>query len=374
MIQALKEAIDGLKEVRILGKEKFFYDTVVEKSQQYSQASVSTQLFTSAPRYLLELILILFIVLLVISTLLFDQNIQALLPTLTIFGVASIRLIPSANQIISNVTRLRFQKDALNIFYKDYKDKQSIVNLKPPSSKIDTVDLHKFESLVLNKVSFTYPDAAISAISNINLKISSGESIGIIGTSGSGKSTLVDLLLGFLTPQEGSIFCNGQELENVINSWRSQVAYLPQEIFLIDASLTDNIALDINNDSQSEERINNSLKQAQLSELIKQLPQGVKTVIGENGVRLSGGQRQRIALARAFYHDKNILVMDESTSALDNDTEREIVDEIKLLKGNKTMIVIAHRITTLQHCDHIYQLEKGQVVWNGSYVELLEKS
>ena len=374
MIQALKEAIDGLKEVRILGKENFFHNTVVETSKQYSQASVSTQIFTSAPRYLLELVLILFIVLLVISTLLLGQDIQALLPTLTIFGVASIRLIPSANQIISNITRLRFQKDALNIFYDDYKEKQSSVKQKHLSSNIDTSDFSKFESLVLNKVGFTYPGAAVPALTKVDLKISSGDSIGIIGTSGSGKSTLVDILLGFLTPQEGAILYNGQGLDKVINSWRSQVAYLPQEIFLIDASLKDNIALDTNSERENDENINNSLRQAQLSELIDQLPQGVKTIIGENGIRLSGGQRQRIALARAFYHDKNILVMDESTSALDTDTEREIVDEIKLLKGDKTMIVIAHRITTLQHCDHIYQFEKGEIVWSGSYSDLLEKS
>ena len=209
---------------------------------------------------------------------------------------------------------------------------------------------------------------------NINLTIKSGESVGFIGPSGSGKTTLVDVILGLFEPQEGEILYNGLELKSEISNWRAKVAYLPQEIFLIDNSLRCNIAFGFNDKRIDDLNLHNALKQARLSELVDELPLGIKTMLGERGVRLSGGQRQRVALARAFYHGRNILVMDEATSSLDNETEREIVEEIKHLKGRKTIIVVAHRLTTVQHCDRIYRLEEGRIVDTGSFRQVVKNS
>ena len=228
-----------------------------------------------------------------------------------------------------------------------------------------------FQRLSMEQVSYTYPLVTSKALIDVSLEINSGEAIGLIGPSGSGKTTLVDMLLGMLEPQKGVIKYNDENIITTIKKWRSQVAYLPQQVFLIDDELRNNVALGVDEESIDERQILEALRQANLSELVQELPNGVNTQLGERGIRLSGGQRQRVALARAFYHNRNVLVMDEATSALDNDTEQEIVKEIQQLKGKKTMIVIAHRLTTLQHCDRIYELKKGKVVNVKSYRELI---
>ena len=203
------------------------------------------------------------------------------------------------------------------------------------------------------------------------MQIHAGESIGFIGPSGSGKTTLLDTLLGLFEPQKGCVEYNGRDIKKDLREWQTQVAYIPQQIFLIDGSLRQNVTLGINENEINETRVFESLRQARLIDLVEKLPQGVNTILGERGIRFSGGQRQRVALARAFYHGRNVLVMDEATSALDNATEQEIVSEIDRLKGTKTIIVIAHRLTTLKHCDRIYELRDGKIVNMGSYNEII---
>ena len=214
---------------------------------------------------------------------------------------------------------------------------------------------------------------ALTALQDITLQIRSGESVGLVGPSGAGKTTLVDVLLGLLEPQAGSITFNGLSLQEGLLEWHSQAAYLPQQVFLIDNTLKRNVALGMQDDMIDETRIHQAINQAMLSELLEQLPYGIETILGERGIRLSGGQRQRVALARAFYHRRSVLVMDEATSALDDSTEKEIVEEIKRLKGQKTMIVIAHRLSTVQHCDRIYRLEQGKIVEEGSPQQVLKR-
>ena len=216
--------------------------------------------------------------------------------------------------------------------------------------------------MTLKDVCFSYPKTKQHALNGISLDIHANDSIGLIGSSGSGKTTLVDMLLGLLEPKSGEILFNGRPLNSCLDNLRSQVAYLPQEVFLIDDTLRKNVALGIEDSEIDNKKINRALKQARLSELVNIMPQGVDTMLGERGARLSGGQRQRIALARAFYHGRSILVMDESTSALDSETESEIIKEIKQLKGHITIIVIAHRLATVEHCDRIYRLEMGEIV------------
>jgi ABC-type bacteriocin/lantibiotic exporter with double-glycine peptidase domain len=213
-----------------------------------------------------------------------------------------------------------------------------------------------------------------NVLNDISLSINAGDSIGFIGESGSGKSTLIDLLLGFLEPDKGTLLFNGGLLSDNIDIWRENVAYLPQQIFLTDNTMRSNIALGIDSHKIDDRKIMRALDKSQLSNFVQTLPDGLNTMLGEKGVRLSGGQKQRIALARAFYHDRNVLVMDESTSALDDETESEIVEEIRQLKGIKTVIVIAHRLTTLKYCDQIYRLDNGKIVEHGSYDSVVNKT
>jgi ATP-binding cassette, subfamily B, bacterial PglK len=369
MVEGINEGIEGLKEMRILGKKRYFAKIVSDSSAKFSFHNKRVQVLTGVPRYLLELIMITFIVLLVISAMLFGGNLQELIPTLGVFSVAALRLLPSANMLSVGLIDLRHGHDSVNRLYSDVKEFE---HFKPEKlEKNSEIPEKEFQRITLDRISFLYPNASQKSLKQISLEIRAGESIGLMGASGSGKTTLIDLLLGLLDSQDGVINYNGKPLNLFMRQWQSQVAYLPQQVFLIDDTLRQNVALEIDADKINEKLLYKALQQSRLMALVDQLPQGIDTVLGERGVRLSGGQRQRVALARAFYHERDILIMDEATSALDNKMEREIVKEIGRLKGKKTIIVIAHRLTTLQHCDRIYELKDGKIVNVGSYKDLV---
>ena len=371
MVKGINEGIDGLKEIRILGCENYFHNIVKESAEQFSDYNSKAQIIRIAPRYLLELMLLTFIVLLVMGTYWSGSNIENLIPTLSLFGMAATRLVPSSNILISGLSQIRFGRHATNQLYKDLKNFEEIDFFIDDNIEMESSD--KFESLILDRVYFRYQDAKEYALNNLSINIVKGESIGLIGPSGSGKTTLLDTMLGLLEPESGNILFNNKPLQKRFAAWRANVAYLPQQVLLIDNSLACNIALGVPENQINEQNLLSAIKQARLNELVQQLPEGVNTIIGERGVRLSGGQRQRVALARAFYHGRNVLIMDEATSALDNETEREIVEEIKRLKGLKTLIVIAHRLTTVKHCDRIYHLEKGKIINYGSYASVINE-
>ena len=276
-----------------------------------------------------------------------------------------------------SLVRLRFGRDTVSRLHRDLehlKQLQIELNIEPPKSDLKNKEDSKqpFQSLELQNLSFRYPNARCVALKNISMKIRVGDSVGLIGPSGAGKTTLVDVILGLLKP-EGSICYNRNPLQDKLSDWLAQAAYLPQEVFLIDNTLCRNVALGVEDDAIDENRLREAIHKARLKELVEQLDQGIHTLIGERGIRLSGGQRQRVALARAFYHGRNVLVMDEATSSLDNETEQEIVEEIKHLKGKITIIVIAHRLSTVQHCDYIYRMENGCIVEAGSPKQVLRK-
>jgi ATP-binding cassette, subfamily B, bacterial PglK len=306
---------------------------------------------------------------LVLFNLLLDRDLNALVPTLGMFGVAALRLIPAATALSSNLLQLRYARNSIAQLHRDLASLDG-VRLEAPAAPGGTGE--PFRSLVLDRVQFTYPGASAAALSDLAIEIRAAESIGLVGPSGAGKTTLVDVLLGLLEPQQGALLYNGRPLRDALAQWRSQVAYLPQQVFLIDSTLRRNVALGIDDADIDEHRLAEALRQARLADLVAQLPDGAHTLIGERGVRLSGGQRQRVAIARAFYHGRDVLVMDEATSALDNETEREIVEEIRQLKGQKTLIVIAHRLTTVQHCDRIFRLKDGRIAAQGTYDEVLQ--
>ena len=365
ILKTVHESMEGLKEIRILGKSSYFYKKLKKSAIEYGQYQTMSQVLSTAPRYLLELIFISFIVLLAILVVFLEKNLSELVPVLGLYAVAAMRLMPMVNGITNSLTRLRYGRDAVRILHQDLLNLSNVDSVKVLKDTIQNHD--RFNLLKLSDVSFRYPGANLDSLKNISLEINSGDSIGIIGGSGAGKTTLVDLILGLIKPCYGRINYNGIPLESQLKQWLSQVAYLPQQVFLIDDTLKANIALGCNEIDES--RVMNALMQAKLLDFVDHLSEGINTKVGERGLRLSGGQRQRVALARAFYHNRDILVMDESTSALDSDTEYEIIQEIQKYKGDRTIIVIAHRLTTLKYCDRIYKLQDGKVINIGSYMD-----
>lgn len=372
MIASINEAFAGFKEVRILGKEQYFSDALTEGANSMSDNWAKASIIAMIPRYFMEFSLLVFVVLMVLASIAAGQKLDSVLPLLGIFVFASFRLFPAVNLIMGSFSKLSFSKHSISLLYKDLIFLEGISTTTQESSLV--AKENTFNRLNLNSLSFRYSDNSEWALKDIRLSIFAGESIGIIGGSGSGKTTLVDVMLGLLSPQNGDVTYNRIPLHKVIGNWRTQVAYLPQDVFIIDATLRENIALGVPPDDIDESKVKLAIKQAQLETFVSELPGGLEAPLGEKGIRLSGGQRQRVSLARAFYFERNVLILDEATSALDMETENEIAKEIKILKGNKTLIIIAHRLSTLQSCDRIYRLDRGKIVSEGTYKEVVEKT
>lgn len=370
-IQSVSEGIEGLKEIRILGREWYFYENVVKEAKKQAFFSVKEVVISMSLRYLLELTMMAFVVFMVLGTLLLEGDTDLILPTLSVFGVASLRLFPAMNTMMQNLMLMRLGRDSVSRLFNDLKEIKNSSGIHCNASHSEQLQ-EEFQSLILSQVCFSYPCSKYKALDNISLEINAGESIGFIGASGSGKTTLLDTLLGLLKPQKGWIKHNGEDITNALKKWQEQVAYIPQQVFLVDDTLRRNIALGVDDNQIDDNKLYKSLRQARLIGLVDSLPKGVETILGEGGIRFSGGQRQRVALARAFYYERDVLIMDEATSALDSATEKEIVDEVKSLKGVKTVIVIAHRLTTLKYCDRIYELSDGKIKNVGSYDKVIE--
>ena len=385
MIRILNHGLGGLKETRVIGCESYFQQQMAQEAQQFA---VAESLFSSSqmlPRILIETALIVFVMLFISLSIIFsEQNMQEITGIMGVFGVASMRLIPAITMLLNSINQLRNSDYALNMLYLDLKEINSQRIGRSTRNQFDlvansSVDLKQHQDLAitfnerikLEDITYSYDNSSQSAIKNVSLKIEKGQSIALIGKSGSGKTTLVDIMLGLLEPQTGDIKADGVSIYNNLRSWQNTVGYIPQSIFLIDDTVESNIAFGVPDREIDPERIKRSIKAAQLEELIAQLPQGIKTEVGERGVRLSGGQRQRIGIARALYHEREILVLDEATAALDNETERLVSESIRSLAGTKTLIIIAHRLSTVEHCDRIYLLDRGRIIKSGSYQEVV---
>lgn len=374
MLKTVAESMNGFKELRVLGKQDYFYNRASQNAENFSQVATAIQLIGILPRYLLEFVLVLFIVLLITFGPKFGIDRESLISTIGVFGIASMRLLPIANGLSASLVGLRYSRNSVSLLYEDCIGHKR-QNQKNPDDLQPITEGNLFERIVVDSVSHKYLNSKRSSINNVSLEIRRGEAVGFIGASGSGKTTLIDSMLALINPSEGSLSVNGIRLTTpeAIRSWQNLVAYLPQKVFLVDDTIRNNIALGVDESFIDDARIQNAIHQAKLSTFIDSLPDELNTAIGEGGVRISGGQAQRIALARAFYHGRDILVMDESTSALDHETEEEILDQVMSLKGNKTLIIIAHRLSTLARCDKIYKLENGSIISFGSYDDVIKQ-
>ena len=361
MIKSLSEISNGFKEIKILGKGGFFQNIFSHSVRTMAKVEIKQNLISVAPRNLLELMVVLFIVLAVIFTILWGDSLSQTVVTLGIFSACAIIIIPMVTQIFTSINAIKYGEDALVQLFRLVSEPSEQDTLIKKMDIQGTQAIHEapFKKLSAVDLSFSYHDSKQPIISNSGFEIKSGDFIGIVGPSGSGKTTFVDLLLGLLKPQTGKLIVDGVNIFDDINGWRSKIAYIPQEIFLIDDSIKNNIILGDQDSKLSNHNLDEAISQSKLQQLMDDLPEGYLSNVGDKGMNLSGGQRQRVAIARALYHQREILILDEATSALDSATEAEITAQLEALKGKKTIICIAHRASTLRACNKIYTIENG---------------
>ena len=367
IIQTIQQGLGAVKDIQVLGREEWFVNE--HRERQTLDANLLRRINTvqTVPRLWLEVMAMAGLAGLVAIMLATGKDIDKIIPTVGLFAVTSFKVLPSINKLVSSKQTLKVSRSTIETIHHDL-DLPIAMNSSIQNMKF------QFENVVVEQLDFKYEQSENLVLSNVNLRIQSGEAVGFVGLSGSGKSTLIDIMLGLLEPQSGSVLINGQTLENVKQSWQQQIGYIPQTIFLMDDSLRRNIAIGIADAEIDEVAIVDALKSAQLEDFVASLPEGLDTVVGERGVRLSGGQRQRIGIARALYHQPSVLVLDEATSSLDTETEHGVMQAVQALQGDKTVIIVAHRLSTVEYCDRLYRLDAGRIVDEGTFDEVMNRS
>jgi ABC-type multidrug transport system fused ATPase/permease subunit len=365
--QHLMQGLNGIKEVILLGLNNFFLNKFILYSRKKANVYVKQITLQQFPRIYLELLAVITMATCVLYININNIKGDNFIVILGLFTVGAFRIIPSFSRISGSMQVIRFNISVVDLLYNEFK------TLKLGSNEnllINKNSSFQFKKIKIENLSFKYDNSSKSVLSKINIDIVSGDMIGFVGPSGSGKSTLIDIIMGLLRPQYGDVTVDGSSIFKLNRTWQSNIGYVPQNIYLTDDTFRRNIAFGIPDEQIDENRVIYALKIAQLSDLITQIENGLDTVVGERGIKLSGGQRQRIGIARAIYFNPKILVLDEATSALDVLTEKEIMESLISLKGIITILIIAHRISTVMSCDKIYVIEEGKIIKNGLPVEI----
>lgn len=365
MIKSIHQAVGGIKEVKVMGREQYFVDTFSENGQAYIKNRKRYLLLSGLPRHLIEILCVTGVLGLVAYKIGMRQDLSAIVPSLSAFAVAAIKLLPNANSINSTINSMSYLMPSLDavceIIDENFNNPVQKALQESRQAAIDSSAMGEHGDITLENVSFTYPNTDKPVLENVNLTVEYGSSVGICGVTGAGKTTLVDIILGLLEPQEGSVRYDGVDIRQNYAAWQSHIGYVPQNIYLVDESIRANVALGVYAADVDDAKVWRALELAQLADFVRGLRNGLDTVIGERGVRISGGQRQRIGIARALYYDPDILFLDEATSALDNETEKAVMQSIRALSGQKTCIVIAHRLSTIADCEKLYRVEDCSV-------------
>lgn len=362
----IDESVTGIKEIKIAAKENYFINGYANCGAGYVNAVQKYNLYNSTPRLLIETISIAGMIGYMLFVMKRGVSITDLLPQLTVLAAAAARLLPSANRINNYMTAISyfepfFMNVSDNLQTEIHDDKVSY-DADRYLQKNNVDKLPVTQKIELKNIVYQYPNTETPVLDDADMTIPVGKSVGIVGTSGAGKTTIVDVMLGLLQPKSGEILADGVEVRDHYQSWLKNIGYIPQTIFMLDSTIRKNVAFGYDDDDIDDSKVWQALKEAQLDEYVKGLPEGLDTKIGERGIRLSGGQRQRIGIARALMEDPEVLVLDEATSALDNETEAAIMDSINRLHGRKTLIIIAHRLQTIEKCDIVYRVKDGKVV------------
>ena len=356
MTKSANQALGGIKELKVLHREKYFLDDFRTSSNDYARSNQRFQIYNSIPRLLIESVCFGGAFILIAVLINMGKDMGNLVPQMSLFVLAAFRLLPAVARFTGYVNSIIFYKPSVDAIYTslfdEHEEYKVTDNNTAPEKSLD---------IVINNLTFQYPNTNTPVLENVCLSIPNKHSVAFIGPTGEGKTTLADLVLGIYTPQSGGVFYNGKSIHHDSNEWTKHIGYIPQQIYLLDETILENIAFGIPKNEIDEAQIWNVIEKAQLKEFVESLPAKLNTIVGDRGIRLSGGQRQRIGIARALYTNPDILVLDEATSSLDNETERAVMDAIENFQGEKTMIIIAHRLSTIENCDIIYRVENKNV-------------
>ncbi len=361
----IDQSVMGIKEIKIANKENYFINEYAKCGEGYVSAVQRYNLYNATPRLLIETVALAGMIFYMMIQLLSGVQVTAILPQLTLLALVAMRLIPCANRINNHLTSISyfepFFMGVSDNLQEEIRDESIDYNAASYQKKVEVQKLEIRHNIQLKDIVYKYPNTETLIFDRANMEIPIGKSVGIVGTSGAGKTTIVDILLGLLQIQSGQILADGVEVREHYQSFLKNIGYIPQTIFMIDSTIRKNVAFGVADEDIDDAKVWRALQEAQLDEFVRGLPDGLDTSIGERGIRISGGQRQRIGIARALFEDPEVLVLDEATSALDNETEAAIMESINMLHGKKTLIIIAHRLQTIEKCDMVYRVEKGQV-------------
>lgn len=367
ILQHLQQGFGGVKDVKVLGREDYFVTQYTEHLTENAFVLRRFSIAQALPRFGLEILTIMGLAVLVVTMVGSGRNLTSILPVLGLFAASAFRLLPAANRVMTSLQTIGVNRPMVEDLYHD-------LALAVSASYADA-NREKFnDEIVVSDVSFTYPLAPAPALSSVSLRVHRGEAVGLVGPSGSGKSTLVDVLLGLLAPQSGQVMVDDLDIQLNLRGWQNQIGYVPQSIFLTDDTLRRNVAFGLPVKDIDDDAVRAAIRSAQLEDFVSTLPVGLDTVVGERGVRLSGGQRQRIGIARALYHNPSVLVLDEATSSLDTETEHGVMQAVQALQGDKTVIIVAHRLSTVEYCDRLYRLEDAHIVDEGSFHDVIDRA
>ncbi len=360
MHQSINQALGAVKDIKILHREKYFVDAFCGYGKKKIRAVRNNNVLGQAPKYVIETVCIGAILLVLVFKLYMGEDLSTMITQLAAFAVAAFKLLPSASKINNFANLIIFLKPSVDLIYRDIKDTEDMKSFELTDAVTD-FEIKDADAISVTGLTYRYPHTEKDVLKDVSLKIPLGYAVGFMGPTGAGKSTLADVILGILTPTSGTVCYGNMNVHEHPIKWSKKLAYIQQSIYLADETIRNNVAFGIDDDKIDEEKVWKALEEAQIKDFVWSLPEGLDTMVGERGVRLSGGQRQRIGIARALYDDPEILVLDEATSALDNETETAVMEAIDNLMGRKTLIIIAHRLTTLRNCQKIFKVEGGGV-------------
>ena len=367
IIQHLQQGFGGVKDVKILGRENYFVTQYSDHLDGNANVLRRFSLAQAVPRFGLEILMMIGLASLVSTMVLSGQELTGILPVLGLFGASAFRLLPAVNRSILSAQTINLNRPLVDSVAAD-------LGLSISTASTNNVHSHLASSISVQDLSFSYEMTATQALTEVSIDISRGEAVGLVGPSGSGKSTLVDILLGLLEPTSGRVLIDGSDIHDNLRGWQDQIGYVPQSIFLTDDTLRRNVAFGLPKDQIDDNALTSAIRSAQLEDFVASLPEGLDTIVGERGVRLSGGQRQRIGIARALYNNPDVLVLDEATSSLDTETEHGVMQAVQALQGKKTVIIVAHRLSTVEYCDRLYRLENARIVDEGTFSEVTSRT
>lgn len=366
-LQHMQQGLGGVKDVKLLGRESDFVAQYQRHNLGSAHVGQRQSTLEALPRLFLELLAVVGLAVLVIVMIVRGEDLGELVPTLGVFAAGAFRLMPSVNRVLTAIHAVRFYLPVIDTLHAELR----LLEVPPPKRSGGALPFDRL--LTLEDVTFRYEGANGPALRNVNIEIPRGFSVGFVGTTGAGKSTLVDVILGLLAPDSGAVKVDGLDVQMNPRAWQDQIGYVPQSIYLTDDTIRRNIAFGLPATEIDETAVWRAIRAAQLETFVNELPQGLDTIVGERGIRLSGGQRQRIGIARALYHDPVVLVLDEATSALDAATERGVMEAVTALQGEKTIIIVAHRTTTVGRCHKLFRLDNGRVIEQGDASVILDK-